>query len=179
MTGYRNLLNSVGLWEKPINGKKQIRIIPHYTPDSIGEPVMTLDKTYLPIQPRDEAKPNRKNALYSNLLNIDGYTSETGWTKIDTKTLAPTHIPRLRNIQRITSNTRSKYRPANKAQRGASSKPNTYKLRINRQLNTTTNPYQKMNENPHEKNLLETDTPTPMVCYTLTKPSGKPRSTGE
>jgi putative transposase len=79
--------------------------------NGIGEPIITLDMIHLPIhEPDDNTKPTaEKIAWDSNMLSFDGYSPETGWIRIDTKTLATIHISsfeKRRSVQRKASKSR-------------------------------------------------------------------------
>jgi putative transposase len=79
--------------------------------NGIGEPIITLDMIHLPIhEPDDNTKTTaEKIAWDSNMLSFDGYSPETGWIRIDTRTLATIHISsfeKRRSVQRKASKSR-------------------------------------------------------------------------
>ncbi len=83
----------------------------------IGEPVITLDKVYLPVHVEEGPKPEGKVAWDSNLLSIDGYSPETGWVRIDTKALASAHISafeKRRSVQKKASKSKKAKRALKK-----------------------------------------------------------------
>jgi putative transposase len=74
----------------------------------IGEPVITLERIYLPIHlPDEESRPLAERVAWdSNMLSFDGYSPETGWVRIDTRALASVHISsfeKRRSVQRKAS----------------------------------------------------------------------------
>jgi putative transposase len=74
----------------------------------IGEPIITLNRIYLPIHlPDEESKPLAERVAWdSNILSFDGYSPETGWVKIDTRELLTSHISsfeKRRSVQRKAS----------------------------------------------------------------------------
>jgi putative transposase len=88
--------------------KRYFKIPEEVSSGGIGEPIITLDRIYLPIHlPNGRAKPiTEKIAWDSNMLSFDGYSPKTGWVKIDTRALATVHISsfeKRRSVQRKAS----------------------------------------------------------------------------
>ena len=86
--------------------KRYFKLPNKISSSGIGEPIITLDKLYLPLHEPDKNDSNyiaEKVAWDFNMFSLDGYTPETGWIKIDTKALATVHISsfeKRRSIQK-------------------------------------------------------------------------------
>ena len=88
--------------------KRYFKIPQEVSSGGIGEPIVTLDRIYLPIHvPNGNTKPiTEKVAWDSNMLSFDGYSPKTGWVKMDTRALAAVHISsfeKRRSVQRKAS----------------------------------------------------------------------------
>jgi len=74
---------------------------------TLGEPILTKDKIYLPLNHSDlEAESNSdqhpsKIGWDFNLYSIDGFAPETGWIKIETKPLHTLHIASFERRRRL------------------------------------------------------------------------------
>jgi len=105
--------------------------------NGIGEPIITLDMIHLPIhEPDDNTKPTaEKIAWDSNTLSFDGYSSETGWIRIDAKTLATIHISsfeKRRSVQRKASKSKKAKRVLSKYSRRERNRARKHQLEIAR-----------------------------------------------
>ena len=105
--------------------------------NGIGEPIITRDMIYLPIhEPDDNTKPTaEKIAWDSNMLSFDGYSPETGWIRIDTKTLATIHISsfeKRRSVQRKASKSKKARRELSKYSRRERNRARKHQLEVAR-----------------------------------------------
>jgi len=105
--------------------------------NGIGEPIITLDMIHLLIhEPDDNTKPTaEKIAWDSNMLSFDGYAPETGWIRIDAKTLATIHISsfeKRRSVQRKASKSKKAKRVLSKYSRRERNRARKHQLEIAR-----------------------------------------------
>jgi putative transposase len=72
--------------------KRYFRLPSSVSASAIGEPTITPDMVHLPLF-RAEASPQvpKATAWDFNLYSIDGFSPESGWTRIDTRSLASIH----------------------------------------------------------------------------------------
>jgi len=63
------------------------------SPFGLGEPTITRDQIHLPIYHKEEPPSSAPElvAWDSNFVSLDGYSPESGWVKIDTKSLFSVH----------------------------------------------------------------------------------------
>ncbi len=88
--------------------RRYFKLLREVSSEGIGEPIITLERIYLPIHLPEKKTITRtkKIAWDSNIFSSDGYSPETGWVKIDTKALLTAHISsfeKRRSLQRKAS----------------------------------------------------------------------------
>ena len=73
--------------------KRYFKLPAEMSPFGIGEPIITPDKIHLPLYTHDEKVGSTPDLMAwdSNFDSFDGFSPETGWTKIDTKVLSLVH----------------------------------------------------------------------------------------
>ncbi|WXG43725.1 MAG: zinc ribbon domain-containing protein [Promethearchaeati archaeon SRVP18_Atabeyarchaeia-1] len=105
----------------------------------IGEPIITPTRVYLPIHSSDDGEEPRpvarKMAWDSNMLSMDGYSPQTGWVKIDTRSLASIHISsfeKRRNVQRKASKSKKVRRVLGKYRRRERNRAKKHQVEIAR-----------------------------------------------
>jgi putative transposase len=106
----------------------------------IGEPVITPGKIHLPIHVTEEEEKERTAeaiAWDSNMLSMDGYSPETGWVKIDTRSLASVHISsfeKRRSVQRKVSKSKRMKRVLTKYGRRERNRARKHQVEIARAI---------------------------------------------
>uniref|UniRef100_A0A7J3V0G7 Transposase n=1 Tax=Candidatus Methanosuratincola petrocarbonis (ex Vanwonterghem et al. 2016) TaxID=1867261 RepID=A0A7J3V0G7_9CREN len=120
--------------------KRYFKIPREISSSGIGEPIITLNRIYLPIHAPDKRPEPAigKIAWDSNMLSLDGYSPKIGWVKIDTKALATVHISsfeKRRSVQREAKSKKAK-RVLNKYSRREMNKARKHQLEIARVINS-------------------------------------------
>jgi len=120
--------------------KRYFKIPGEISSSGIGEPIITLNRIYLPIHAPDERPEpaTGKIAWDSNMLSLDGYSPKTGWVKIDAKALATVHISsfeKRRSVQREAKTKKAK-RVLNKYSRREMNRARKHQLEIARVINS-------------------------------------------
>jgi len=120
--------------------KRYFKIPREISSSGIGEPIITLNRIYLPIHAPDKRPEpaTGKVAWDSNMLSLDGYSPKTGWVKIDTKALATVHISsfeKRRSVQR-KAKTKKVKRVLRKYSRTEMNRARKHQLEIARVINS-------------------------------------------
>jgi putative transposase len=121
--------------------KRYFRLPQEISSSGIGEPVITLDRLYLPIHTPDKrAEPiTEKMAWDSNMLSLDGYSPKTGWVKIDMKALVTVHISsfeKRRSVQRKASRSKKARMVLNKYSRRERNRARKHQIEIARVISS-------------------------------------------
>jgi len=122
--------------------KRYFKLPKNISSSGIGEPIITLDKLYLPIH-----EPNKNNVKYLaekvawdlNMFSIDGYSPEAGWIKIDTKPLATVHISsfeKRRSIQKKASKSKKAKGVSRKYSKRERNRARKHQVEIARVINS-------------------------------------------
>jgi len=122
--------------------KRYFKLPNKISSSGIGEPIITLDKLYLPLHEPDKNDSNyiaEKVAWDFNMFSLDGYTPETGWIKIDTKALATVHISsfeKRRSIQKKATKSKRVKRVLSKYSKREKNRARKHQIEIARVINS-------------------------------------------
>ncbi len=101
----------------------------------IEEPVITVDKIYLPVHVKEVPKPEGKVAW--DFLSLDGYSPETGWIRIDTKALASAHISAFeKSVQKKASKSKKAKRALKKYSKRERNRARKHQIEIARVISS-------------------------------------------
>ncbi len=131
--------------------KRHFKLPDNVSSMGIGEPVITLDKIYLPVHVKEGPKPEGKVAWDSNFLSLDGYSPETGWIKIDTKALASAHISafeKRRSVQKKASKSKKAKKALKKYSKRERNRARKHQIEIARVISSvsTNNGFEDLNK---------------------------------
>jgi putative transposase len=95
--------------------KRYFKLPDTVSSSGIGEPVITFDRIHLPIHTEKSLPESpqavvraRRIAWDSNMYSLDGFSPETGWVKIDTRSLASVHISSFEKRRHVQKKAKSK-----------------------------------------------------------------------
>jgi putative transposase len=72
--------------------KRYFKLPNHLSPFGLGEPIITPDRIHLPLYREDKPPAIPKLLAWdSNFGSFDGYSPQSGWTRIDTEALYSVH----------------------------------------------------------------------------------------
>ena len=122
--------------------KRYFKLPKRISSSGIGEPIITLDKIYLPIHEHDKNNTRyiaEKMAWDANMFSLDGYSPQTGWVRIDTKPLATVHISsfeKRRNLQRKAAKTKKAKIVLSKYSKREKNRARKHQIEIARAINS-------------------------------------------
>ena len=122
--------------------KRYFKLPKRISASGIGEPIITLDKIYLPIHEHDKNNTRyiaEKMAWDANMFSLDGYSPQTGWVRIDTKPLATVHISsfeKRRNLQKKAAKTKKAQIVLSKYSKREKNRARKHQIEIARAINS-------------------------------------------